>query len=68
MNPIILQAARPGLDPWQLVLDATPAVKLVMLVLILMAAACWYVTGAKLVQLRKPLRHSMRRLRPRKTN
>lgn len=53
MNPIILQAARPGLDPWQLVLDATPAVKLVMLLLILMSVACWYVTGAKLVQLRK---------------
>jgi biopolymer transport protein TolQ len=54
MPLIFLQAtARPALDPLQLVLDATPVVKLVMLALVLMAVACWYVVGAKLVQLRK---------------
>ncbi|MBK6576006.1 MAG: MotA/TolQ/ExbB proton channel family protein [Sandaracinaceae bacterium] len=54
MPSVLLQAtARPALDPWQLVLDATPVVKLVILVLILMAVACWYVIGAKLVRLHK---------------
>ena len=54
MNPVLLQATpRPGLDPWQLILDATPVVKLVLVVLVLMALACWYVIGAKLVRLRK---------------
>jgi biopolymer transport protein TolQ len=58
-NLVTLQVATPGaagaahgqLDPWQLVLDASPVVKLVMLVLVLMSVSCWFIIGGKLVQL-----------------
>ena len=64
MNPVLLQAAtRPGLDPWQLILDATPVVKVVLMVLVLMALVCWYIIGAKLVRLRKVRAQSQRFLR-----
>ena len=64
MNPVLLQAAtRPGLDPWQLILDATPVVKVVLMVLVLMALVCWYIIGAKLVRLRKVRAQSRRFLR-----
>jgi biopolymer transport protein TolQ len=39
------------LDPWQLVLDASPVVKLVMLALVLMSVVCWFIIGAKLVRI-----------------
>ena len=58
-NLVTLQVATPGgagashgrLDPWQLVLDASPVVKLVMFLLVLMSVACWFIIGGKLVQL-----------------
>jgi biopolymer transport protein TolQ len=39
------------IDPWQLVLDASPMVKMVMLLLVVMSLACWFIIGGKLVQL-----------------
>ena len=58
-NLVTLQVATPGaagashgrLDPWQLVLDASPVVKLVMFSLVLMSVVCWFIIGGKLVQL-----------------
>jgi biopolymer transport protein TolQ len=47
------QAAAPAkkLDPWQLVLEASPTVKLVMLLLAGMSLVCWFIIGAKLFRL-----------------
>jgi biopolymer transport protein TolQ len=47
------QAAAPAkkLDPWQLVLDASPTVKLVMMLLAGMSLVCWFIIGAKLFRL-----------------
>ncbi len=61
MNPIVLQAGpRPGLDPWHLILDATPVVKAVLILLVLMAIACWYIIGAKLIRFRQVTDQSRR--------
>jgi len=67
-NLVTLQVATPGaagaghgqLDPWQLVLDASPVVKLVMLVLVLMSVSCWFIIGGKLVQLLRASAQSAR--------
>ncbi|MGB0679291.1 MAG: protein TolQ [Polyangiales bacterium] len=40
-------AASAQLDPWQLVLDATLVVQLVMGLLVLMSVICWFIIGAK---------------------
>ena len=36
---------------WQLIMDASPVVKIVMLILVLMSMACWYIIGVKFRQL-----------------
>jgi biopolymer transport protein TolQ len=67
-EPLFLQAAaapaqaatREALDPWQLVLDATPVVKAVMILLVLMGFACWFIMGAKAVRVSSALRSSRR--------
>ena len=67
-NLVTLQVATPGgagaahgqLDPWQLVLDASPVVKIVMLVLVLMSVSCWFIIGGKLVQLLRASAQSAR--------
>lgn len=41
------------LDPWQLVLEASPVVQLVMLILVVMTVLCLYIIGAKLIRLNK---------------
>lgn len=48
------------LDPWQLVLDAGPVVKLVLLLLVGMSLGCWFIIGAKLVRFGQATRHSQR--------
>jgi biopolymer transport protein TolQ len=47
-----------ALDPWQLVLDASPIVMMVMLLLVAMSLACWFIIGAKYVSLSKATRDS----------
>lgn len=39
------------MDPWQLVLEASTVVKLVMLLLVLMSLVSWFIVGAKGLQL-----------------
>lgn len=39
------------LNAWDLVLNASPVVQVVLLVLALMSLACWFIIGAKLVRL-----------------
>jgi biopolymer transport protein TolQ len=46
------------LDPWQLVLDASPTVKLVLVVLVMMSVICWFIIGAKLFRLERATRQS----------
>ena len=54
-------AAHTGkLDPWQLVLQASPTVKLVMVMLLLMSLTCWFIIGAKLLRLQRATRQSNR--------
>jgi len=64
LNFVTLQVAADGareqLDPLQLMLDASPVVKLVIILLILMALACWFIIGAKLVRLAQATRQSSR--------
>ncbi|HJK95944.1 MAG TPA: protein TolQ [Polyangiaceae bacterium LLY-WYZ-14_1] len=59
-----LQAAAPAsgepLDPLALVLEASPVVKGVMILLVLMSVACWFIIGAKLVQLARAAGQSRR--------
>ena len=60
---VTLQTAAPGgaghkLDPWQLVMDASPTVKLVLVILVLMSVGCWFIIGAKLFSLQKATRQS----------
>jgi len=50
--------AAEGLDPWQLVLDASPVVKAVMVLLVLMSVACWFIMGAKAVRVFQATRTS----------
>jgi biopolymer transport protein TolQ len=64
VNLITLQAAPAApaksshLDPWQLVMDASPTVKLVLVVLVLMSLICWFIIGAKLFRLGRATRQS----------
>lgn len=51
-------AADTKLDPLQLVLEASPTVKLVIVTLILMSLSCWYIIGAKLFRLARATRQS----------
>jgi biopolymer transport protein TolQ len=51
------------LDPWQLVLGASPVVMLVLLLLVGMSLACWFIIGAKLVRLAQATRDSASFLR-----
>ncbi len=46
------------LDPWQLVLGASPTVKLVLVVLVMMSLICWFIIGAKLFRLERATRQS----------
>lgn len=39
------------LDPWQLVIGASPVVQLVLIILVLMSVVCWYIIGAKMIRL-----------------
>jgi len=62
VNLIGLDGARPSgsgaLDPWQLVLDASPTVKLVLVTLVMMSLICWFIIGTKLVRLERATRQS----------
>jgi biopolymer transport protein TolQ len=66
VNFVILQVAAQeaeggapeALDPWKLVLDASPVVQLVMLALVLMSLACWVIIGATVVRLAQATRAS----------
>jgi biopolymer transport protein TolQ len=64
VNLITLQAtpaATPKsshLDPWQLVMDASPTVKLVLVMLVLMSLISWFIIGAKLFRLGRATRQS----------
>ena len=62
---VTLQAGTPvagahALDPWQLILHATPVVMLVLILLVFMSLACWFIIGAKLVVLSRATRASAR--------
>ena len=48
-----------ALNPWQLVLGASPVVQLVLIILVVMTIACWYIIGAKLIRLRKVTEESL---------
>jgi biopolymer transport protein TolQ len=61
VNLVTAQAGTaPALDPWQLVLNASPTVKLVMVVLVMMSLVCWFIIGSKLVRLERATRQSNR--------
>jgi biopolymer transport protein TolQ len=67
VNLITLQGATPAtpaksshLDPWQLVMEASPTVKLVLVVLVMMSLICWFIIGAKLFRLGRATRQSNR--------
>jgi biopolymer transport protein TolQ len=51
-------ATAPKLDPWALVLGASPVVMMVLLLLAGMSLVCWFVIGAKLVRLGQATRES----------
>lgn len=59
---VTLQASAPAaahkLNPLQLVLDASPVVKLVLVILVLMSVSCWFIIGAKLMSLSKAVSQS----------
>jgi len=65
-NLVLLQLAQPGahaaggegLNPWQLVLDASLVVKIVLLVLVAMSIASWFIIGVKVVRLGRAARQS----------
>jgi biopolymer transport protein TolQ len=48
------------LDPWKLVLGASPVVMLVLILLCLMSVACWFIIGAELVRLSQAQSESAR--------
>ncbi len=48
------------MDPWQLVLEASPVVKAVMVLLVLMGVVCWFIMGAKFVRIAQATRSSRR--------
>jgi biopolymer transport protein TolQ len=51
-------ASGESLDPWELVLGASPVVMLVLILLVAMSLACWFIIGAKLVRLAQATRES----------
>lgn len=51
-------AAPAQLDPWQLILDASLVVQLVMLLLVLMSVVCWFIIGAKWLRVGRAARVS----------
>ncbi len=54
MLSAILQASAPStLNPWQLVVGASPVVQLVMVILVFMAVMCLYIIGAKWIRLKQ---------------
>jgi len=54
MLAVFLQASAPRqLNPWQLVIGASPVVQLVMLILVFMMVMCLYIIGAKLIRLKQ---------------
>jgi biopolymer transport protein TolQ len=66
VNLVTLQVSAPPaahpnkLDPLQLVMQASPTVKLVMVMLLLMSLTCWFIIGAKLFRLERATRQSNR--------
>jgi biopolymer transport protein TolQ len=54
MLSVVLQASAPEqLNPWQLIVGASPIVQLVMLILVFMAVMCLYIIGAKWIRLKQ---------------
>jgi biopolymer transport protein TolQ len=53
-------STREALDPWKLILEATPVVQLVLMVLVVMSALCWVIIGAKVIRLAQASRQSNR--------
>lgn len=54
MLSVFLQTSAPEqLNPWKLIVGASPVVQLVMLVLVFMAVMCLYIIGAKWVRLKQ---------------
>jgi biopolymer transport protein TolQ len=64
VNLVTLNTATPKaagkLDPLELVMQASPTVKLVMVVLVLMSVVCWFIIGSKLFRLERATRQSNR--------
>jgi biopolymer transport protein TolQ len=60
-NLVTLGASGGGgktLDPWELILNASPVVMFVLFVLGCMSLICWFIIGAKLVRLSQAARQS----------
>jgi biopolymer transport protein TolQ len=55
--------AGPTLDPWQLIMGASPVVMMVLLLLATMSVVCWFIIGAKIVRLGQATRQSAMFLR-----
>ena len=54
MLSVFLQTSAPEqLNPWKLVVGASPVVQLVMLILLFMAVMCLYIIGAKWIRLKQ---------------
>ena len=54
MLSVVLQtSATEQLNPWKLIVGASPVVQLVMLVLVFMAVMCLYIIGAKWIRLKQ---------------
>lgn len=54
MLSVMLQTSSPSaLNPWQLVIGASPVVQLVMLILLFMGVMCLYIIGAKWIRLKQ---------------
>lgn len=54
MLSVFLQASAPEqLNPWKLVMGASPVVQLVMLILVFMTVMCLYIIGAKWIRLKQ---------------
>jgi len=54
MLSVFLQASAPeSLNPWQLVIGASPVVQLVMVILVFMTVMCLYIIGAKWIRLKQ---------------
>lgn len=60
MLQVAAEAEIRELDPWALIMEASPVVKLVMLSLVIMSIVCWFIIGAKLVRLGQASQQSNR--------